>query len=54
LRDGDMIIGWNDQPVADVDALHRALADHHSGIRASVTVLRGTEKLTLKIEPSVR
>lgn len=54
LHDGDMIIGWNDQPVADVDALHRALADHHSGIRASVTVLRGTERLTLKIEPSVR
>jgi S1-C subfamily serine protease len=54
LRDGDMIIGWNDQSISDVDALHRALADHHRGIHASVTVLRGTEKLILHIEPSVR
>lgn len=54
LRDGDMIIGWNDQAIADVDALHRALTDHQHDIRSRLTVLRGTEKLILNIEPSMR
>jgi S1-C subfamily serine protease len=54
LRDGDMIIGWNDQAISDVDALHRALADHQRGAPASLIVLRGAEKLKLHIEPSMR
>jgi S1-C subfamily serine protease len=54
LRDGDMIVGWNDQAIADVDALHRALADHQPGAPASLIVLRGAEKLILRIEPSAR
>ena len=54
LHDGDMIIGWNDQAIADVDALHRALADHQPGFPASVSVLRGAEKLILRIAPHMR
>src|SRR5438874_2524898 len=53
LREGDLIVGFNDQPVPHIDALHRALTDCRPGA-ADLTVLRGTEKLVLKIEPSVR
>ena len=51
LRQADIIIGFNDRPVQHIDALHRALTDHQSGIPANVTVLRGTDKLLLTIYP---
>jgi S1-C subfamily serine protease len=54
LREGDIIVGFNDLAIPDIDALHRALTDHQPAIRANLTVLRGTEKLVLNIEPSVR
>jgi len=54
LREGDIIIGFNDQPVPHIDALHRVLTDCRPGAVVDLTVLRGTEKLVLKIEPSVR
>jgi S1-C subfamily serine protease len=54
LREGDVIVGFNDQAISDIDALHRALTDHQPAIRANLTVLRGTEKLVLNVEPSVR
>src|SRR5262249_58173266 len=47
LRDGDIIVGLDDHPVADIDALYRLLADYHNGGPATATVLRGTEKLIL-------
>jgi S1-C subfamily serine protease len=54
LRDGDIIIGFNDQAVPHIDALHRLLTDCQPSAAVDLTVLRGTEKLVLKIEPSVR
>ncbi len=51
VREGDMIVAFNDQPIPDVDALHRALTNHQPAVRGDVTVLRGTEKLVLKVEP---
>jgi S1-C subfamily serine protease len=54
LRDGDMIVGWNTQPIPDVDALHRALTDYQPGDAATLVVLRGTERLILNVHPSVR
>jgi len=53
LREGDIITGFGDQPVADIDALHRRLTEHQPGIRAPLVVLRGSEKLVLQIEPSL-
>src|SRR5437879_5806159 len=53
LREGDIIAGFADHPVADIDALHRILTDHHPGVRAPVRSLRGTDKLVLQIEPSL-
>lgn len=54
LREGDLIVGFNDQPIPDIDALHRALTDYESRARANLTVLRGTEKIVLDIVPLVR
>jgi len=54
LREGDLIVGFNDQPIPDIDALHRALTDYESRARANLTVLRGTEKIVLDIAPLVR
>ncbi|MGC2194926.1 MAG: trypsin-like peptidase domain-containing protein [Terriglobales bacterium] len=51
LRDGDVIIALEGQAVAGVDDLHRVLSDVRAGVRAELTVLRGTEQLTLAIVP---
>ena len=37
-----------------LDALHRLLADYRKGDRIHLTLIRGTEKLALPIEPSLR
>jgi S1-C subfamily serine protease len=54
LRDGDIIVAFNDQPIANIDALHRALTDHRPNVGASMTVLRGTEKFVLNVVPAIR
>jgi S1-C subfamily serine protease len=51
LRDGDVIVALEDHPIAGVDDLHRILADIRAGASCSLTVLRHTEKLELKIVP---
>jgi S1-C subfamily serine protease len=51
LREGDVIIAFDGQPVAGVDDLHRVLTDARIGVRSTVTVLRGTEKLELQVVP---
>jgi S1-C subfamily serine protease len=51
LREGDIIVALEGQPVAGVDDLHRVLTDVRVGMSCSLTVLRWTEKLELKIVP---
>jgi S1-C subfamily serine protease len=51
LGEGDLIVALEGQPVAGVDDLHRLLTDARVGVRSSVTVLRGTEKLDLPVIP---
>jgi S1-C subfamily serine protease len=51
LTEGDVIIGFQDQPVGGIDALHRLLTHEQVGKRAPLTVLRRNEKLTLTIVP---
>src|SRR5580704_2744800 len=51
LREGDVIVAPEGQPVAGVDDLHRVLTDVRVGVSCSLTVLRWTEKLELKIVP---
>jgi S1-C subfamily serine protease len=51
LREGDIIVALDGQPVAGVDDLHRVLTDVRVGVSCSLTVVRWTEKLELKIIP---
>ncbi len=51
LRSGDVIIALEGQPVAGVDDLHRLLTEVRVGVSSSVTVLRWTDKLDLKVVP---
>jgi S1-C subfamily serine protease len=51
LREGDVIIALEGQPVAGVDDLHRLLTDARVGVRSTATILRRTEKLELSIVP---
>jgi S1-C subfamily serine protease len=51
LREGDVIIALEGQPVAGVDDLHRLLTEVRVGVSCSLTVLRWTEKLEIKVVP---
>ncbi len=51
LREGDIIVALEGQPVSGVDDLHRVLTDVRVGVSCSLTVLRWTEKLELHIVP---
>jgi len=51
VREGDVIVTLEGHPVAGVDDLHRVLTDVRVGERSSLTLLRHTVKLELKIVP---
>jgi S1-C subfamily serine protease len=51
VREGDVIVALEGHPVAGVDDLHRVLTEVRVGVGCSLTVLRHTEKLELKIVP---
>lgn len=51
LREGDIIVALEGQPVAGVDDLHRLLTDVRVGVSSGLTVLRYTEKLEPRIVP---
>jgi len=54
LRDGDLIVAFDGQPTAGIDDLHRLLTEDRAGKRAPLAVLRGTERLTLEVAPTIR
>jgi len=51
LREGDVIVGYDDHPVPGIDALHRLLTDEKVGVVAQVTVLRHGEKRLISVVP---
>ncbi|RUT08566.1 serine protease [Dulcicalothrix desertica PCC 7102] len=51
LREGDVIVGFNSQPIASVDELHKFLTHERVGARQYVTILRQNQKLVLEIIP---
>jgi S1-C subfamily serine protease len=51
LREGDVIVALEGKPVAGVDDLHRLLTDVRVGVSSTLTVVRYTDKLELKIVP---
>jgi S1-C subfamily serine protease len=51
LREGDIIIGFDDHPTAGIDDLHKLLSEDRIGHKSSLLVIRGTEKLRLEVIP---
>ena len=51
LAEGDVIVRYGVHSVAGIDDLHRLLIDEEVGVRSALTVLRGTEIVSLDIIP---
>ena len=51
LRQGDLIVAFNGQPIGSVHHLHKVLVGEQIGVSASLTAIRHTEKLELPIVP---
>ena len=49
LAEGDVIIGYGDQTVRDIDDLHRLLVEEKVGIPMALTFLRRGEKRTISV-----
>jgi S1-C subfamily serine protease len=52
LREGDVLIEFDGQPVASIDALHKLLTGDRIGRHWPLTILRGTEKIALQVTPA--
>jgi S1-C subfamily serine protease len=52
LRNGDLIVAFNDQPVGSVHHLHKVLVGEQIGVSARLTIIRHTEKFNLSILPT--
>jgi S1-C subfamily serine protease len=51
VEEGDVIVAFDDQPVAGIDALHRLLTDERVGVQSRLTLIRRSEKLSLAVVP---
>jgi S1-C subfamily serine protease len=51
LREGDIIIAFEGEPVSGIDELHRHLVAMVIGVPVQLTVIRHTEKLNLTVTP---
>ncbi len=52
LREGDIIIAFNQTPMGSIHELHKMLMGEQIGIEAKVLIIRHTEKLVLSITPA--
>ena len=52
LREGDLIVAFNSQPVGSVHDLHKVLVGEQIGVSARLTIIRHTEQLELTILPA--
>jgi S1-C subfamily serine protease len=49
--EGDILVECGGQPVSGADDLHRLLTVERIGRRLPIGVIRGTQRLTLEVEP---
>jgi S1-C subfamily serine protease len=52
IRNGDIIVAFNNHPVSSVDDLHKLLNEHTIGQKSNLTVLRGGRSVTLEVIPA--
>jgi S1-C subfamily serine protease len=51
LREGDIIIAFDEQPIAGIDDLHKLLTEERIGHESKLVVIRGTQKFDLAVTP---
>ena len=51
LREGDIIVGFDDRPVPGIDDLHKLMTEERIGRKCTLLVIRGTDKLTISVIP---
>jgi S1-C subfamily serine protease len=51
VREGDIIVGFDDQVTSGIDDLHKLLSEDRIGHKSSLVVIRGTQKLRLEVIP---
>jgi S1-C subfamily serine protease len=54
LREGDIVVSLDEQPVTSLDDLHRLLTEERIGTVARLGVLRGSERLDLSVTVAAR
>jgi S1-C subfamily serine protease len=54
LREGDLIVGFDGQPIAGIDDLHKLLTEERAGKKSGLVVIRGSERITLQVIPRKR
>jgi S1-C subfamily serine protease len=52
LREGDLVVGFNQIPIGSVHDLHKILVGEQIGVVGKLLVIRHTEKLTVDITPA--
>ncbi len=52
LREGDIIIAFNQTPMGSIHELHKMLMGEQIGVEAKVLIIRHTEKLLLSVLPA--
>ena len=52
LREGDIIVAFNERPIGTIHDLHKMLVSEQIGVAAKLVVIRQTEKLGLSILPA--
>ncbi len=51
VQEGDVIVSFDDHPIAGIDDLHRLLTDNRTGVRSMLTVIRRSEKHLIDVVP---
>lgn len=51
LKEGDVIVAFDECPISGIDELHVRLTEEQIGIASRLTVIRHTEKLELEVVP---
>ncbi|MEY2538780.1 MAG: hypothetical protein QOG67_2520 [Verrucomicrobiota bacterium] len=52
LREGDVIVAFDEQPISSIHELHKILVAEQIGVPAKLLIIRHTEKLELSILPA--
>jgi S1-C subfamily serine protease len=52
LREGDVIIAFNDHAIGSIHELHKMLVAEQIGVAAKLLIIRHTEKVELSILPA--